>query len=101
MLSLGRLRIEDPGHVKVILTGVICSTRMTPMKMKKTQVYLPDDELRELHSVARSRKRPVAELIREAVRTTWLRGPANGPVALCDGFLRGRSDEHDAAFDEP
>lgn len=82
------------------LTGVTLKVKLTPMAMTKTQVYLPDDELRELHRLARRRNRPVAELIREAVRTAWLQPRAKGPVALCDGLLRGTSEEHDAAFDE-
>jgi hypothetical protein len=71
-----------------------------PMAMTKTQVYLPADELRELHRIARRRNRPVAELIRQAIRAAWLQPQLTGPVALCDGLLRGTSAEHDAAFDE-
>ena len=74
---------------------------MTPMAMVKTQVYLPADELRALHKVAKKMGRPVAELVREAVRKVWLRPTANGPVALWDGPLGGGSTDHDSAFDEP
>ena len=56
---------------------------------------------RRLHRLARNRKRPVAELVREAIRVVWLQSQPDGPVALCDGLLRGTSAEHDAAFDEP
>jgi len=70
--------------------------------MVKTQVYLPAEELRALHRLARRSKRPVADLVREAVRAVWLRGtPAEGPVALWRGPFRGSSVEHEAAFDEP
>ncbi|MBI3185397.1 MAG: CopG family transcriptional regulator [Myxococcales bacterium] len=68
--------------------------------MTKTQVYLPDDELRELHRLARQRKRAVAELVREAVRRVWLRPVGTGPVGLWDGPFGGSSADHDAAFDE-
>lgn len=75
---------------------------MTPMaNMVKTQVYLPAAELRALHRVAKERKTKVAELVREAVRATWLRSPPTGPVALFDGEIHSSSADHDAAFDEP
>ncbi len=75
---------------------------MTPMAtMVKTQVYLPADELRALHRVAKEKKMKVAELVREAVRATWLKSPPKGPVGLFDGEIRGASSDHDAAFDDP
>ena len=76
---------------------------MTPVPMTKTQVYFRPEELRALHRIARQRKRPVAELIREAVRAIWLRPEAAWPVGLWTGPLsRGRgSADHDAAFDAP
>ncbi len=69
--------------------------------MVKTQVYLPADELKALHRVAKEKHMKVAELVREAVRATWLKSPPKGPVGLFDGENRGSSSEHDAAFDEP
>lgn len=72
---------------------------MTPMI--KTQVYLPEEELAALHRIARARKRPVAELIREAIREKYLRPVGGGPVALWSGPFEGSSADHDAAFDEP
>jgi len=72
---------------------------MTPVV--KTQVYLPKAELSELHRVAKARKRPVAELVREAIREKYLRGPVGGPVAIWAGPVAGSSGDHDAAFDEP
>ena len=75
---------------------------MTPMAtMVKTQVYLPAAELKALHRVAREKKMKVAELVREAVRATWLKTPPKGPVGLFDGEVRGSSADHDSAFDEP
>ncbi|MSP63674.1 MAG: hypothetical protein EXR72_25680 [Myxococcales bacterium] len=71
------------------------------MSMVKTQVYLPREELKALHRVARERRRRVADLVREAVRSVWLRPVATGPVALWDGPFAGSSADHDAAFDEP
>ena len=70
------------------------------MRMVKTQVYLQEEELAELHRLARKQKRPVAELVREAVRAKWLRPAANGPVALWAGPFAGCSADHDAAFDD-
>src|SRR5579883_2186243 len=54
------------------LTGVTDVHRLTPMPMKKTQIYLPEDELRALHRIAHARRRGVADLVREAIRGTWL-----------------------------
>lgn len=72
---------------------------MTPVK--KTQVYIPHGELASLHLVARERQRPVADLIRSAIREVWLKPAPNGPVALWHGPFAGSSVDHDAAFDEP
>jgi hypothetical protein len=71
------------------------------MNMVKTQVYLPVEELKALHRLARLKKRRVADLVREAVREVWLAPQPKGPVALFHGELRGTSSEHAAAFDEP
>jgi hypothetical protein len=71
------------------------------MSMVKTQVYLPKQDLAALHRVARRERRPVAALVREAVRATWLREPPTGPVALWEGPFNGTSTDHDSAFDEP
>jgi len=75
---------------------------MTPMPMTKTQVYFRREELNALHRIARARKRPVAELIRDAVRAVWLRSEAEWPVALWSGRLpKGAgSADHDSAFDQ-
>ncbi|HEY8205915.1 MAG TPA: CopG family transcriptional regulator [Myxococcaceae bacterium] len=67
----------------------------------KTQVYFDETDLKALRRVAKRRGRPVAELIRDAVKTVLLPGPAKGPVDLWNGPLNGTSVEHDAAFDEP
>jgi hypothetical protein len=77
------------------LTGVI----QTPtMSMVKTQVYLRAEDLEALHRVTRGR--PVAELVREAVRAVWLAPTPGGPVGLFDGEINGSAADHDAAFDE-
>lgn len=83
---------------RIPLTGVIQINRMTPMKIK-TQVYFDEADLKALRRVAKARGRPVAELIREAVKTVLLPGPARGPVDLFNGPLNGTSVEHDSAFD--
>ena len=84
---------------------------MTPMPMKKTQVYFRSEDLRALHRVAKEKKRPVAELIREAVQEKWLVHARDGadprPGFAMVGLYSGpvpagfSSDNHDAAFDEP
>lgn len=80
-------------------TGVSLRTRLTPVK--KTQVYLPEGDLEQLHRVARRTGRSVASLIRQAVRERWLRGEQPGPVALWDGMPRRTSVDHDSIYDEP
>lgn len=72
--------------------------------MVKTQVYFDDADLKELHRIARRRKRRVADMIREAVRTTWLsprtRGGLPGPVAIWSGKSARPGTEHDSIYDE-
>ena len=80
-------------------TGVIIRATMPPMT--KTQVYLQDEDLAALHEVAKRTSRPVAALIREAIRQVWLRSPTKGPVALWDGQPRATSTEHDSIYDQP
>jgi len=69
--------------------------------MIKTQVYFREEELAHLHRVARRTRRPVAALVRDAVRRVWLRPRGEGPVALWDGTPGLTSIEHDAIYDEP
>lgn len=83
---------------QVRLTGVIEAFTMTPMV--KTQVYLPAEDLAALHRVAKRSGKSVAELIREAIRRTWLAPTTRGPVALWGGEPRRASSEHDAVHDE-
>jgi hypothetical protein len=72
---------------------------MTPMT--KTQIYFSEEDLAALHETARRTGKSVAELVREAVRCTWLRPATRGPVALWDGPIRRTSVEHDTIYDEP
>jgi hypothetical protein len=67
----------------------------------KTQVYLPEAELRALHALARRSGTSVAALIREAIRRTWLRSGAVGPVAVWTGPVARTSVDHDSIYDEP
>ncbi len=70
--------------------------------MKKTQVYLPEEDLAALQRVADRTGRSIAALIREAIRDKWLRGAAKeGPVGLWDGEPRRTSVDHDSVYDEP
>jgi hypothetical protein len=68
--------------------------------MTKTQVYFRDEELTALHDAARLTGRSVADLVREAVRTVWVRPTAAGPVALWDGEPLRTSVDHDSIYDE-
>ena len=77
------------------------SSRKGARSMTKTQVYLPPEELRELHRLAKRTRRRVADLVREAIRAKWLQPSPSGPVALWTGPFAGSSADHDSAFDEP
>ena len=68
--------------------------------MTKTQVYLPETDLRALHRLAARRKKSVAALIREAVQQAYLERPARGPVALFRGKAARVSTDHDSIYDE-
>ncbi len=69
--------------------------------MIKTQVYLREEELDALRKVARREGKSTAELVRTAVRRTWLRPAAEGPVGLWDGEPRRTALEHDSIYDQP
>lgn len=70
--------------------------------MVKTQIYLRAEELDALHRTARRSGRPVADLVREAIRRVWLRpAAARGPVALWDGTPTRTAMEHDTIYDQP
>ena len=73
--------------------------KLTPMT--KTQVYLPEADLKALHRVAEDRGKSVAALIREAVQRVWLRPAEGGPVGLWEGELRRTSVDHDSIYDAP
>ena len=70
--------------------------------MVKTQIYLPEDDLKALRETAKRSGRSMADLVREAVRQVWLRPDwiSAGPVALWDGMLPRTSVEHDAIYDD-
>ena len=80
------------------LIYVTLATKLT--YMKKTQVYLRDEELDALRQAATRSGRSVADLIRDAIRKTVL-APGDDPlVAIWNGPTRGDSTDHDSAFDE-
>jgi hypothetical protein len=68
--------------------------------MRKTQVYLSDEDLRELHRLAASSKRSVASMVREAVQVVWLTPARRGPVAVWNGPVRRGASDHDSIYDE-
>jgi hypothetical protein len=67
--------------------------------MKKTQVHFTEADLAALHKVAKRTKRPVAQLVREAVQEVWLRPSADRPDALWRGPIERTSVEHDTICD--
>ena len=68
--------------------------------MIKTQISLPEQDLKALRETAKRSGRSVADLVREAIRRVWLPPPSDGPVALWDGVPTGTSIEHDEIYDE-
>jgi hypothetical protein len=82
------------------LTWVNGGGKMTPI-MVKTQVYLRQEELDALREVAAQSGRSMAELIREAIRATWLPVSNQGPGALWQGDMGRTSSEHDSIYDDP
>ncbi len=69
--------------------------------MTKTQIYLPEAELVELHQIAKKSRRSLADLIREAIRKTWLSKSSGGPIALWKGPSGRTSVDHDSIYDKP
>jgi len=57
--------------------------------MKRTNIYLPDEQIGLLRRVSESRGRPVAELVREAV-DAWL--SAQGARAIPEDEWQARFD---------
>ena len=68
--------------------------------MKKTQVYLREEELDALREAASRSGRSVAEVVREAIRLVVLKPGAQGPVAIWDGEPRRAAIDHDTIYDE-
>ena len=69
--------------------------------MKKTQVYLPKEELDALREAAARSGRSVADIIRDAIRQVVLNPRSSGPVAIWDGQPKRTSIDHDSIYDEP
>jgi Ribbon-helix-helix protein, copG family len=69
--------------------------------MKKTQVYLREEELDALREAAARSGCSIAELVRDAIRKVVLKPKATGPVAIWDGEPKRASVEHDSVHDEP
>ena len=60
------------------------------MVMRKTTLFLPADEYRVLQQLARQRRRPAAELVREAV-VEYVRREARPGVPKSLGLGRSRA----------
>jgi hypothetical protein len=61
---------------------------------------MPAEELKALHEVAERRGQSVAQLVREAVRATWLMPTGQSIVGLAESTKALSSDQHDAIYDE-
>ena len=59
---------------------------------EKTTVYLDADDYRRLKQIARARKRPAAELIREAVAEYTVRHAPRRRARSIGAFRSGRAD---------
>jgi metal-responsive CopG/Arc/MetJ family transcriptional regulator len=68
--------------------------------MVRTQIYLPEEELKELHKVAKRQGKSVAQIVRSAVRKVWLTPSANSIVGLAESTKSLTSDDHDAIYDD-
>lgn len=68
--------------------------------MAKISAYLTESEMAKLRQLARSQKRPIADLVRETICERWFGASDKGPVALSNGEIRDTGLEHDQAFDE-
>ena len=88
-----------PGQDATRLTYVIILHKLT--HMEKTQVYLRKEELAALSAAAARSARSVADLVREAIRTTVLKPAVKGPVAIWDGEPKRTSVDHDSIYDQP
>lgn len=65
----------------------MCPTQYPP-SVRKTSVYLTDDESKRLAELARSEGRSQAAIIREAITAYVPRGNGAGEFALAAGFER-------------
>jgi hypothetical protein len=68
--------------------------------MRKTQVYLREEELDALRRAAARSGCSVAQLVRDAIRKVVLKPEAAGPVAIWDGEPKRASADHDSVYDE-
>lgn len=68
--------------------------------MIKTQIYLPEKELLQLQQLAKQVRRSLADLVREAIRRTWLTETTPGPVALWSEPTPHTAVDHDSIYDE-
>ena len=104
-------RVSLSNSNSLSLTLRLCLTRRTRLTwvtddykvthMTKTQVYLPEEQLKALHRVAKREGRSLADLIREAIEKVWMRPVTRGPVGLWSGKPKRTSVEHDSIYDEP
>lgn len=82
------------------LTDVVGTRIMT--SMVRTQIYLPEEELRSIHKIAKRNKTTVARLVRQAIRQVWLdTHDTSGLVGIVKQKLSRSSVDHDSIYDQP
>lgn len=63
--------------------------------MKRTQLYLDEEEFATLEILARQRRKSLSQLVREAIRTTYFRRRTLDPKRVLEeskGLWKGRKD---------
>jgi hypothetical protein len=68
--------------------------------MKKTWVYLREEELDALRLAASRSGRTVSGIIRDAIRRGVLTQPADAFVAIWDGRAKVDAPDHDSIYDK-
>ncbi len=66
----------------------------------KTQLYLEKADLERLHELSASLGRSVADLMRDAIRRTWLDDTLGGPIGVWDGPCDRPGVDHDSIYDD-
>lgn len=69
--------------------------------MKRTQLYISDEVFEILNVLARQRKKTISELVREAIRKTYIQKKSLDPIEVINqasGLWRDRKDIKSGAY---